>query len=66
MNSVLNKDFETESSLNSAQIIFSDVFHPASRMQGNYAGESGNRDHAALMIPEISYERVCASLEWRI
>jgi hypothetical protein len=66
MNRVSNKDFEAESSLNSALSIFSDVFRPASCMQSIYAGESGSRNPAASLVPETSYERVCASLEGKI
>jgi hypothetical protein len=40
MNRVLNKDFASESYLNSALISFSDVFHPASCMQSCHVRES--------------------------
>lgn len=63
MNRVSNKDFEAKSSLNSALSIFSDVFFPASCMQSVFAGLSGTRNITAFVIPETSYERVCASRE---
>lgn len=66
MNRVSNKDFEAESSLNSALSIFSDVFRPASCMQSSYAGEPGSRGNTTSPVPETSYERVCASLEGTI
>ena len=66
MNRVLNKDFGLESYLNSALSIFSGVFHPASCMQSYSVGESGSRTHTAFLVTETSYERVCASHEWRI
>ena len=66
MNSVLNKDFGLESYLNSALSIFSGVFRPASCMQSYSIGVLGSRNHTAFLITETSYERVCASREWRI
>jgi len=65
MNRVSNKDFEAESSLNSALSIFSDVFRPASCMQSTYAFGSGSRNKAPV-IPEISHARACASPGRRI
>lgn len=65
MNSVSNKDFEAESSLNSALIIFSDVFRPASCMQSVFAGKSEGRS-CGRPVPETSHERVCPSLEGEI
>lgn len=66
MNRVSNKDFEAESSLNSALSIFSDVFRPASCMQSIYTGEPGSHNNTTSLVPETSYERVCASLEGKI
>ncbi len=60
MNRVSNKDFEAESSLNSALSIFSDVFRPASRMQSTQTFGSGSLNMAPVM-PEISHEQVCTS-----
>ncbi|PKG33542.1 MAG: hypothetical protein CW742_02460 [Methanoregula sp.] len=59
MNRVSNKDFEAESSLNSALSIFSDVFRPASCMQSTQTFGSGSQ-HKAPVIPEISHGLVCA------
>lgn len=66
MNSVSNKDFEAESSLNSALSIFSDVFRPASCMQSVYSGEPDRHNKPAFPVPVTSYERVCASHEGTI
>lgn len=66
MNRVSNKDFKAESSLISALSIFSDVFHPASCMQSIYTVEPGRHNNTTFLVPEASYERVCASLEGTI
>jgi len=65
MNSVLNKDFDPRSYLNSALISFSDVFRPASCMQSYYLGEPERRIITDLVLAKTSYERVCASRERR-
>jgi hypothetical protein len=50
MNRVLNKGFASEPSLNSALISFSDVFHPASRMQSCHVRESKGPDQTSFAI----------------
>jgi hypothetical protein len=54
MNRVLNKGFASESYLNSALISFSDVFHPASRMQSCHAGDSKGHHLASFGMFSLS------------
>jgi hypothetical protein len=53
MNRVLNKDFLLRSSLNSALIAFSDVFHPASCMQSWYLSYQ-EESYFLLFVKKIS------------
>jgi hypothetical protein len=50
MNRVLNKDFTVRSYLNSALISFSDVFYPASCIQGYHVRESKGSDQTAFVV----------------
>jgi hypothetical protein len=65
MNSVLNKDFVSESCLNSALIVFSDVFRPASCMQSSPQGKSGSLEIRLTRALSASYADPCTSRERR-
>jgi hypothetical protein len=66
MNRVLNKDFAMKSYLNSALIVFSDVFRPASLMQSCKMSDYDGQEFPAVLNTTASSKRAHASHTRRI